>query len=67
MAKALFGTNMTGSAVQLVDEVRALRGRVAQLEAELAAAEQARTELERRAARAADADLLEVEFETAGA
>ena len=36
MAKALFGHVGVGADLRLVDEVRRLRGRVAQLEAELA-------------------------------
>ncbi len=65
MAKALLGTHMTGRTVQLVDEVRALRNRVAQLEAELAQAERVRDELLRRAAD--DADVLELtELQPAG-
>lgn len=39
MAKALLGTHATPRAVQLLDEVRALRARVAELEAQLARAE----------------------------
>jgi len=39
MAKALLGTHASPRTIQLLDEVRALRARVAQLEAELAEAE----------------------------
>ena len=39
MAKALLGTHATPRTIQLLDEVRALRARVAELEAELARAE----------------------------
>lgn len=42
MAKALLGTHVPPRTAMLIDEVRALRNRVAQLEAELAAAEAAR-------------------------
>lgn len=42
MAKALIGTYTTPRAAALLDEVRALRERVAELEARLAAAESAR-------------------------
>jgi hypothetical protein len=42
MGKALLGTHATPSSLRLLDEVRALRQRVAQLEAALAAAEAAR-------------------------
>lgn len=38
MAKALMGTYTTPRAAQLLDEVRSLRARVAELEAELATA-----------------------------
>lgn len=41
MSKALFGTHATPSSAALLDEVRRLRGRVAELEAALAAAEAA--------------------------
>lgn len=44
MGKALLGTHVTPSSLRLLDEVRALRSRVAQLEAALAAAEAARDE-----------------------
>lgn len=40
MAKALMGTYTTPRAEQLLDEVRALRGRIAELEAELAEAQE---------------------------
>jgi cell division septum initiation protein DivIVA len=39
MAKALLGSHVAPSTVRLLDEVRALRQRVAELEAALAAAE----------------------------
>ncbi len=52
MAKALLGTHTMGRTAQLIDEVRALRQRVAQLEAELARAEAAR-----------DAQVLSLDFE----
>ena len=42
MGKALFGTYATPSSIELLDEVRSLRERVAQLEAALAEAEAAR-------------------------
>ena len=42
MGKALLGTHATPTSLRLLDEVRALRQRVAQLEAALAAAEAAR-------------------------
>jgi hypothetical protein len=42
MSKALWGTHATPSSVRLLDEVRALRERVAELEAALAAAEAVR-------------------------
>lgn len=42
MAKALFGTYATPHSLKLLEEVRALRQRVAELEAALAAAEAAR-------------------------
>lgn len=41
MAKALFGTASTPSQLRLLDEIRALRERVAQLEAALQEAERA--------------------------
>jgi hypothetical protein len=41
MAKALFGTSTTPSQLRLLDEIRSLRQRVAELEAALAEAEQA--------------------------
>lgn len=42
MAKALMGTHVTPRTVQLLDEIRALRQRVAALELALAEAESAR-------------------------
>ena len=42
MGKALLGTHATPSSLRLLDEIRALRQRVADLEAALAAAESAR-------------------------
>lgn len=42
MGKALMGTHATPSSLRLLDEVRALRQRVAELERALAAAEAAR-------------------------
>lgn len=42
MGKALFGTYATPSSIELLDEVRSLRERVAQLEAALEEAEAAR-------------------------
>jgi hypothetical protein len=42
MGKALMGTHATPSSLRLLDEVRALRQRVAELEQALAAAEAAR-------------------------
>jgi hypothetical protein len=42
MGKALFGTHATPASLRLLDEVRALRERVAELEQALAAAEAAR-------------------------
>lgn len=42
MSKALLGTQATPSSLRLLDEVRSLRQRVAELEAALAAAEAAR-------------------------
>jgi hypothetical protein len=42
MGKALFGTHTTPASLRLLDEVRALRARVAELEQALAAAEAAR-------------------------
>ncbi len=42
MSKALLGTYATPSSLELLDEVRSLRQRVAELEAALAAAEAAR-------------------------
>jgi hypothetical protein len=42
MGKALLGTHTTPSSLQLLDEIRALRARVADLEQALAAAEAAR-------------------------
>lgn len=53
MAKALLGTHVTPRTAMLIDEVRALRNRVAQLEAELAKAE---------AARQATAPVLDIEL-----
>lgn len=44
MGKALLGTHVSPSSLRLLDEVRVLRARVAQLEAALAAAETARDE-----------------------
>lgn len=44
MAKALMGTYTTPRTVELLDEIRALRARVAQLEHALAEAETARDE-----------------------
>ncbi len=44
MGKALFGTHTPPSSLRLLDEVRSLRERVAELEAALAAAEAARAE-----------------------
>lgn len=44
MAKALLGTHATPRTIQLLDEVRSLRARIAELEAELAAAESMRKE-----------------------
>lgn len=41
MAKALFGTHTTPRSVQLLDEIRSLRARVAELESALAAAQAA--------------------------
>ncbi len=45
MAKALMGTYTTPRTIELLDEVRALRQRVARLEAALAEAETARDAL----------------------
>ena len=42
MAKALMGAHVSPSSLRLLDEVRTLRQRVAELEAALAAAESAR-------------------------
>lgn len=42
MGKALFGTHAAPSSLRLLDEVRSLRERVAELEEALAAAEAAR-------------------------
>lgn len=42
MGKALLGTHATPSSLRLLDEIRALRQRVADLESALAAAEAAR-------------------------
>ena len=42
MGKALLGTHATPSSLRLLDEIRALRQRVADLETALAAAESAR-------------------------
>jgi hypothetical protein len=42
MGKALFGTHATPASLRLLDEVRSLRARVAELEQALAAAEAAR-------------------------
>lgn len=44
MGKALFGTHTPPSSLRLLDEVRSLRERVAELEAALAAAESTRAE-----------------------
>ena len=44
MGKALFGTHTAPSSLRLLDEVRSLRERVAELEAALAAAEATRAE-----------------------
>ena len=44
MGKALFGTHAQPVSLQLLDEVRSLRERVAELEAALAAAEAAQAE-----------------------
>jgi hypothetical protein len=44
MGKALFGTHTPPSSLRLLDEVRSLRERVAELEAALAVAEAARAE-----------------------
>ena len=46
MSKALLGTYATPSSLELLDEVRSLRQRVAELEAALAAAEAARAAAE---------------------
>lgn len=48
MGKALFGTHVPPSSVRLLDEVRTLRQRVADLERALAAAEAARDGREER-------------------
>jgi hypothetical protein len=42
MGKALLGTHATPNSLRLLDEVRALRARVAELEQALAEAEEAR-------------------------
>jgi hypothetical protein len=42
MGKALMGTHVTPNSLRLLDEVRALRARVAELEQALAEAEEAR-------------------------
>ena len=42
MGKALLGTHVTPNSLRLLDEVRALRARVAELEQALAEAEEAR-------------------------
>lgn len=52
MSKALLGTHVAPSSLRLLDEVRVLRQRVAELEAALAAAEAAAA----TRARAVDAD-----------
>lgn len=44
MGKALFGTHTPPSSLRLLDEVRSLRERVAELEAALAEAESTRAE-----------------------
>ncbi len=44
MAKALLGTHVDPTTLRLVDEVRTLRRRVAELEAALEAAESARVD-----------------------
>jgi predicted nuclease with TOPRIM domain len=44
MGKALYGTHTAPSSLRLLDEVRSLRERVAELEAALAAAEATRVE-----------------------
>lgn len=44
MPKALMGAHVQPQTLQLLDEIRALRGRVAQLEKALAEAEAARDE-----------------------
>jgi hypothetical protein len=46
MAKALWGTHTTPSSLRLLDEVRALRQRVAELETALAEAEAVRARRE---------------------
>jgi hypothetical protein len=48
MGKALLGTHVAPSSLRLLDEVRTLRERVADLERALAAAEAARDEREDR-------------------
>jgi hypothetical protein len=48
MSKALLGSHVDPTTLRLLDEVRALRRRVADLEAALAAAEAARDEREER-------------------
>ncbi|MCC5948076.1 MAG: hypothetical protein JJT89_06430 [Nitriliruptoraceae bacterium] len=50
MGKALFGASVDARSLQLMDEVRSLRQRVAELEAALEAAQQAAHEAERTAA-----------------
>jgi hypothetical protein len=45
MGKALFGTHTAPASLRLLDEVRSLRERVAELEAALAAAEAAREDV----------------------
>jgi cell division septum initiation protein DivIVA len=47
MGKALLGTHVTPNSLRLLDEVRALRARVAELEQALAEAEEARETRER--------------------
>lgn len=44
MGKALYGTHTAPSSLRLLDEVRSLRERIAELEAALAAAEATRAE-----------------------
>lgn len=59
MGKALLGTHMAPRAVMLIDEVRVLRARVAQLEAQLAEARLARELLE-----LPDEDVLDLDVTT---